>query len=244
MGLDLVEFVMAVEEEFEVPIPAEDWGMLRTVGDMEAYIVRHQVPSGVCVNVPAFLKVRRALIGVCGLPRSTVRVKTSLGDVLPKGVRQIRWKQIGESLAVELPDLRAPIKLRFAILGFLAGLFLLLITAPVAFSWIDGVHPALHVLSIAAACASPMLVWIAGRVVNELVRPWKVQFAFFPPTVGGLTRHVARQDMLNSRIHASGECEPSDEIFQRLRSIITRTFNIPTDEIRRDSRFIEDLGLN
>jgi acyl carrier protein len=52
MGLDVTEFVMAVEDEFDVRIPDEDWGMLRTVGGMEEYVSRLQVRSGVSLHVP------------------------------------------------------------------------------------------------------------------------------------------------------------------------------------------------
>lgn len=243
MGLDLVEFVMAVEDEFDVPIPAEDWGVLRTVRDMEMYLVRLQPQEGVCINVPAFLRVRRAVIEATGLSRSSVRVATSLEDSLPRSVRRSMWRQICESLDGKTPELCTPPGLRFAVFGLLAGLFVLLVTLPVGILLIEDVHFGLFMLAIAAACASPLLVLIAGRIVDELIQPWKVDFAIFPPTVGQLSRYVARQDLRHSRSDEGGEPDPSDPVFERLQRIISRSFGIAVEEIRRDSRFIEDLGL-
>ncbi len=39
MGLDVVELVMEVEEEFDIKIPDGDYEFLATVGDFHKYIV-------------------------------------------------------------------------------------------------------------------------------------------------------------------------------------------------------------
>jgi acyl carrier protein len=41
-SLDLVELVMALEEDFDVSIPDEEVESIRTVGDAAAYIDRHR----------------------------------------------------------------------------------------------------------------------------------------------------------------------------------------------------------
>lgn len=41
-SLDIVELVMALEEEFELEIPDEDAEKIRTVGEAIAYIQNHQ----------------------------------------------------------------------------------------------------------------------------------------------------------------------------------------------------------
>lgn len=41
-SLDIVELVMALEEEFDVEIPDEDAEKIRTVGDAVKYIQEHQ----------------------------------------------------------------------------------------------------------------------------------------------------------------------------------------------------------
>jgi acyl carrier protein len=40
MGLDTVELVMAVEEEFAIEIPSSEAGKMERVGDMHAFVVR------------------------------------------------------------------------------------------------------------------------------------------------------------------------------------------------------------
>lgn len=41
-SLDIVELVMAMEEEFELEIPDEDAEKIQTVGDAVKYITEHQ----------------------------------------------------------------------------------------------------------------------------------------------------------------------------------------------------------
>jgi acyl carrier protein len=40
-SLDVVELVMAIEEEFDIEVPDEDVEGIRTVGDMERYVLEH-----------------------------------------------------------------------------------------------------------------------------------------------------------------------------------------------------------
>lgn len=44
-SLDVVEFVMEVEKEFNITIPDEDAGKLQTVGDAVKYIETHAKPA-------------------------------------------------------------------------------------------------------------------------------------------------------------------------------------------------------
>ncbi len=44
-SLDVVEFVMEVEKEFNITIPDEEAGKLVTVGDAVAYIEKHAKPA-------------------------------------------------------------------------------------------------------------------------------------------------------------------------------------------------------
>jgi acyl carrier protein len=46
MGLDTVELVMAIEEEFGIEIPNEDAAALTTAGDISAYVVKQLTALG------------------------------------------------------------------------------------------------------------------------------------------------------------------------------------------------------
>ena len=40
-SLDVVELVMAIEDEFDIEVPDEDAEAIRTVGDVERYVTQH-----------------------------------------------------------------------------------------------------------------------------------------------------------------------------------------------------------
>jgi acyl carrier protein len=40
-SLDVVELVMAIEEQFDIEIPDEDAESMRTLGDVEKYVIEH-----------------------------------------------------------------------------------------------------------------------------------------------------------------------------------------------------------
>lgn len=40
-SLDVVELVMAIEEAFDIEVPDEDVEAMRTIGDMERYVMQH-----------------------------------------------------------------------------------------------------------------------------------------------------------------------------------------------------------
>jgi acyl carrier protein len=46
MGLDTVELVMAIEEEFGIEIPNEDAANLNTAGDISAYVLNRLKAQG------------------------------------------------------------------------------------------------------------------------------------------------------------------------------------------------------
>lgn len=70
MGLDLVEFVMAVEEEFELRIPDEEAAKLLTLGDVHAWVLAH---FGRGTNDPAVVWVR-----ICALAEEQFDVDARL----------------------------------------------------------------------------------------------------------------------------------------------------------------------
>jgi acyl carrier protein len=42
-SLDVVELVMAIEDEFDIEVPDEDVERMRTISDMERYVTEHAV---------------------------------------------------------------------------------------------------------------------------------------------------------------------------------------------------------
>jgi acyl carrier protein len=101
MGLDGVEFVMAVEEAFGLAIPDEDAQKLFTPGDIVQYLeARLSLGATACLEQRAFHALRRAGVGVLDRPRSAFRPSTPWDSVLPSGKRREAWKQLHQAVGV------------------------------------------------------------------------------------------------------------------------------------------------
>jgi hypothetical protein len=93
MGLDSVEFVLGVEEAFQVAIPDADAERMLTPGDVVDYLsARLGAPSSrVCLEQRAFYRLRRAAIRVFGVERAVVLPATRWDQLLPAGDRKHHW---------------------------------------------------------------------------------------------------------------------------------------------------------
>src|SRR5688572_20344208 len=96
MGLELVELVMETEETFDLSIPDEDAGRIRTPREMTDYVIaRLRFPQeGGCLTQKTFYRVRRAAVSCLAVPRSAVKPATPWNDLLPRWRRSRAWNRI------------------------------------------------------------------------------------------------------------------------------------------------------
>jgi hypothetical protein len=100
MGLDVVEFVVGLEEAFEIQIPDSDLVSLTTPRLLIDYL-HSRLPKGHerrCLSQRAFYAVRQEMVARLGLARPELRPNTELLSVLPSPHVQVAWNEIGESL--------------------------------------------------------------------------------------------------------------------------------------------------
>jgi hypothetical protein len=102
LGLDLVEYVQAVEEFFEVRLPDAELREARTPRDL-AKIVKHHLPAkperAGCLGQRSFYLVRNALLEANpGLKRRELRAHTPCHTVAAE------WSEVGEKLKLKIKD--------------------------------------------------------------------------------------------------------------------------------------------
>ncbi len=94
MGLDVVEFVMAIEDAFGISIPDEEAQELTTPGELVGYLER-RVPRATearCPEQQAFHVLRRAALLTLGHPRKAFTPRTRWDALFPEGKRRSRWR--------------------------------------------------------------------------------------------------------------------------------------------------------
>lgn len=109
MGLDTVELVMELEDEFELGIPDEDAERLTTIGETCDYLVGRlcgrPAPTGLpCPSAQAFYRLRRELTTRLGIVRRAIHPKSAIGDLVPAGQGRAAWRDV--AVAAGLPEPR------------------------------------------------------------------------------------------------------------------------------------------
>lgn len=93
MGLDLVEFTIAVEDAFQIGIPDADAARIRTPGLLVDYLTTRlpKSDSTSCLEQRAFYVVREAAMRVFDQARSSVHPDLRWDDLIPPGKRRDYW---------------------------------------------------------------------------------------------------------------------------------------------------------
>ena len=112
MGLDLLEFTIAIEDAFGIFIPDPDAQRLLTPGDLIDYLETrlHPGDSPGCLEQRAFYALRKAGMQVLGQPRDAFRPSTPWVELLhPKQVAR-QWTLIGRTTGLSpWPRLKPPL---------------------------------------------------------------------------------------------------------------------------------------
>lgn len=238
MGLDIVELGMAIEEEFGIAIPDSDYQTLSSVGETERYICRRlnlpvsqgelfppdQGTAYRLLFIRAFCKVRRTLMQSYGIPRK---------DLRPSSRISVRWSdnaswelakaKLVSELGWSLPDW-TNVSLAMCILGTAAWLFIGMLVA--------GISPWIAIFPVGVGTLS-------------LMQGWQRRCEFQAATVGDIVRYACTYNLQHLREELLQPSEYSgSDVLPRLLLIVSEQLSIPLDEIRRESRYIEDLGAD
>jgi hypothetical protein len=102
MGLDSVEFVMAVEEAFQIAIPDDEAERMVTPRHVVEYVVARLggAQQQLCLEQRAFYRLRRAAVRVFGVARSAVQVGTNWEEILATRQRRHNWKLLQHATGV------------------------------------------------------------------------------------------------------------------------------------------------
>lgn len=111
MGLEMVEFVMELEDRFDVEIPDAELDGVYTFGDFYRLICAKTNPTdepGPCPTPGVFLRLRTALCEVVGVRSSRIRPDTPLVELIPPETRLAAWPKLEHAMGLKLSPLSKP----------------------------------------------------------------------------------------------------------------------------------------
>jgi len=225
MGLDGVELIMAIEEEFKIAVSDAEASESDTVGkvvDLVYARLRHTTEDP-CLSQHGFYVVRKSLMEQLGLSRSAIKPDSRLADLIPIDNRHSMFKGFVQELTGEQTvsvTLVRPTGLnRIIVFLFPAVAFALsLVWIPFSFFWI-GIIPAFFVLYVG----------------DKLTSPWKTEFHSSCSHVKDLIPFV---NTLDSRVWTK------EEVFEKIREISVEILGVKPEQVKLESHWVNDLGVD
>jgi len=236
MGLDTVELMMRLEEEFSIDLPDAELGSVRTVGDLYGIILSRIETRGSNRPNIAFYRLRRAMIACLGLERKAVRPATKLAQLMPKSTRIAAWKSIAEVGGLEFPKLRHPRWARdtIRVLGCVTGIAFLVgmmnWTSPSGAVWVP-LFLATVIIGLFAWKAlygvTPFLAYeLPMRTVGELIDQLVVLNMDELGSEAGVVAPLSRQ-----------------EVWLKMVQIICDQLGLEWERVVPEARFVDDLRV-
>jgi len=222
MGLDGLEILTAVEDEFRIAIPEALVTRFVTVGDLvdHVYSRMKRDQADVCPSQRGFYVVRKELTALLGVPRANIAPDTELDVLLPARDRTRSWDLLGKRLQFEgsdWPSLQRPMWM---------SLVVFVIVPVVTFVALFGCLA--HLVT---------LFWTVVAMVGGAVftSRWRRRFPRRMRKVKDLIRFPGT---LDDRVWTR------DEVFLAIRRIVAQHLVIEPQRVRLDARWIDDLGLS
>ena len=228
MGLDSVELVLEVEEEFEITINDADAEQLRTPRQLAAYVFARlqnaQVGEGACLSQAAFYRLRKVLVSQFKVARRSVRPDSALADLLPGDLRR-QWRVLGKAIGGKgFPSLRCSQQLR-------------------------------ALLIYAVPFGVPIALLLAVFSGNASINLWAILFLFIALFLGSaflndwagseIHPEYRRVDALIPYVKLLPSAVPwtPESVLRRVIQISSEQIGIPIEKIEPDHDFIVDLHL-
>ncbi len=219
-GLDPIEFIMAVEDAFEISIPNRDAEKLDTLDDLSRYVRQRVQPgsSPECATAKMFYRLRQTLMKVTGRAREKIRPESRLDDVIPRACRAQQWPLLQQELGLRLPQLQMP--------GLVMGVNTALILAFFLCSAMGFIWPWLWLGCPVMVAAVALLLWRSRPYWTDL---------HGCQSIGDLARIVWARNVAS----LAGAGMSEEHVWQAIVYILSNCAGIEPSQISRELRFID-----
>jgi acyl carrier protein len=222
MGLDGVELVMAVEEEFQIAISdseASECSTVRKLVELVHSRLRHS-STDPCPSQHSFYLTRQKLISILHTPRQKIKPETKLDEIIPKKNRKKLWSEVTTALADGVFFHNRLVRPKWLTYGLLPAFFVL----PCAYFFWLGFPFALSLIS-----TLPVFI-----LLERITRLFSTEFPAGMSQVKDLIKLVKS---LNSKTWSE------EEVFVKIRTITAEQLGIDESLVTLDAKFVDDLGI-
>ena len=232
MGLDTVDFIMEVEQSFQVRFEDKELEKTITVGQFFDLLIEKLGDrfSEKCTSSMAFYRFRQILSDLYGIPRKKIRPSTKFEDIITDKDLRTEWKKIQKAFELEIPQLvRArwldnTIALLAAVTilgGFCSPLF--------------GIH---WIWAVIAALCGAGFTWLIVCITEPLAK-------YLPKDckdVADLIRGALRLN--HSKMSEQVQNWNKVDVWNSMIEILVNDYGVLREKINKEAKFVADLGMD
>ena len=246
MGLDGVELVLRIEDEFSILLSDEEAAAARTVGDLYELILSKIKTTPDCLSSKAFYRVRKALVDTLGIPRRSIRPATDLEPLFPRTQRKVLWSAVSDAVGLSIPRLQYSNawKSRFIQIALVFATSLV-VTGGIAFHVSLGMNFGRQIGGL-LYWAFATFLWIALFTLSDVFLLRCATFLRSEISVvnaGELAQMVLALNPSAYTPEAQTEQLSKDQVWVKLTQIICDQLGLDPDEVVPHATFIDDLGV-
>lgn len=230
MGLDTVELLMSIEEEFGINIPDEEVTCIYTMGQMRDYLEKHlrDREKVHCLSQRGFYILRRALMTTGGFKRNEIRPASEISRYLPQKGKRKFWQKLGEQTDCTLPDFMLHPLIRYG------GLAVWMLISLLAFILLTR-----HCADLAMPVGCAVLV-LTGALMAVLLLslhkiPQLVVVRTDVATVGKLSDYIGRH------LYDCRKDSLQGDVWERLCRLTADQAGVDVKQLTPETRFVNDL---
>ena len=222
MGLDSVELILAIEEEFQITLTDDEVFKIETPNLLtnKVYSKLRKSKQEICPSIHGFFVVRKILINQLGIPREKIKPETMLDEIINKKSRKKTWKNLLFSIS-KGQNISAPLEKRSWMKALIT--ISILVTFILLMIEIEEI-----VLSLIPSC-------VIGIVLNFVILPFQSEFPKNYQTVKNLIRIVSTLDI---------KIWSRDEVYYQVKKVIIEQLDVKEEDVQPNSHFIYDLGMD
>ena len=241
MGLDTIEFIMAIEEEFEISIPDEDAVWLTTPQKAALFVaetlnINNQNYEKYLLQ-KKFYRLRKFLTDEFNIKRLSLKPSTLIIDILPKQNIQIEWNKLNHFVAdgrLENLKCSSSIQKYSSIIFWMTAIsstLLLLYSNFIFDQFQSSFFRFITVISIVIVFSALYTTKesIQRKLANEIPKDLD--------TIEKLTHYVILPIKKD-------EVLTFEMILHRIIMILNQSFQIPINQINPNSSIVDDLHLS
>ncbi|RLA75230.1 MAG: hypothetical protein DRG30_04660 [Epsilonproteobacteria bacterium] len=221
MGLDLVELVLEVEDEFDIYLPDEDMECLITPDDLATYIFNKfkRDSDGKCGSQVAFYKLRKLFIENFENKREELVPNANLEELLGDNI-QVKWKRLQGLLGNKI----YPTSLELSKKENLILLYFSIAVGAIFYYYNKDLIATIPITVISFFALFFLLSYFIGKEVPKRYKK-----------LSSLIKYMDNNAISN--IYNTKE-----KVLKKVIEISSEQLGIPIGEIKPHSRYVEDLG--